>query len=59
MKKNIKLSEKQSQLVVDKTIAFKSDILQRVTSAIAQNSGGRAFQQTPTFTRGIWIRAIE
>lgn len=58
MKKNIKLSEKQSQLVVGKTVAFKSDILKRVTTALTQNTGGRAFQQTPTFTRGLWIRAI-
>lgn len=58
MKKNIKLTEKQSQLIVEKMSAFKSDIFKKVSTELSQNVGGileKPFSKT--FVQAGWTRS--
>ncbi len=57
MKKNIKLSEKQSRLVVEKMSSFKNDIFKRVSTELEQTGGGLLVAPfSKTFVKGTWTR---
>lgn len=57
MKKNIKLTEKQSQLVVEKLSSFKNEIFNKVSPELVQTGGAllvAPFSQT--FVQAGWTR---
>lgn len=58
MKKNIKFTDKQSQLVVEKMSAFKSDIFKKVSAELTQNVGGLLDKpHSKSFIQGSWTRS--
>lgn len=58
MKKNIKFTEKQSQLVVEKMSAFKSDIFKKVSAELTQNVGGLLDKpHSKSFVQASWTRS--
>lgn len=57
MKKNIKLTAEQSQLVVEKMSNFKNDIFNKVNAELTQTGGaGLAAPFSQTFIKGSWLR---
>jgi|GEM_PF-5818320 len=61
MKKNIKLTDKQSHLVIEKLSSFKNDIFNRVSPKLEQVGGGdRELVVAPfskAFVQGGWTRS--
>lgn len=57
MKKNIKFTQEQSQLVVEKMSAFKSDIFKKVSVELTQNIGGYVKPFSKTFIQGGWTKS--
>ncbi len=58
MKKNIKLTAKQTEMVVDKMSSFKNDIFDKVNAEMTQTGGtALAAPFNQTFIKGSWLRS--